>query len=58
MNNVVTQQWIISKKWLGNKYYRLLVLLENGEYYISNGEGGEFSEVTKDYAEELINRKL
>lgn len=57
--NSVAKQWIVKRKHLFGHYsYRLLVLLENGEYYISNGEVGEFLKVSEDDAEEMINRDL
>jgi hypothetical protein len=58
MNSVV-KQWIVKRKYLlGSDSYRLLVLLENGDYYFSNGEVGDFSKVSKEEAEKMINREL
>ena len=33
-------------------------LLENGDYYFSNGEVGDFSKISKEEAERMINREL
>jgi len=59
MNNNVVKQWIVKRKYLTGDYsYRLLVLLENGDYYFSNGEVGNLSKISKEEAEKMINREL
>lgn len=57
--NRVVKQWIVKRKYLlGDYSYRLLVLLENGDYYFSNGEVGDFLKLSKEEAEKMINREL
>jgi hypothetical protein len=59
MNNNVVKQWIVRRKYLiGEDSYKLLVLLENGDYYFLNGEVGDFSKISKEEAERMINREL
>lgn len=60
MENEVVKQWIIKRKYylIGDFSYRLLVMLKNGKFYFSNGEVGDFYEISIDEANIMINRDL
>lgn len=57
--NAIVKQWIVKRKYLFISHsYRLLVLLENGDYYFSNVDLGDFLKVSKEDAKRMINREL
>lgn len=59
MDNEIVQQWIVKRKFLlGDYQYRHVILIKNGNYYMSNGENGEYCEISKDEALKMINRPL
>ena len=57
--NEVKKQWIVKRKYLlGGHSFRLLLLLNSGKYFFSNGEVGDFEEVSESSAIEMIEREL
>jgi hypothetical protein len=57
--NKIVEHWIVKRKYLlGSSSYHLLVFLESGKYYYSNGEFGEFSEISEEEAKKMIDREL
>ena len=59
MSNQIIKHWIVKRNYfLGRSSFRHLVLLEDGKYYFSNGEVGDYSNISKEEALSMINRKL